>query len=54
MADEDDGGFTWMEARWVKDMWIQTFMGNGCQKDDQKHVSGDALYFYQDLKEDGG
>ena len=27
-------------------------MGNGCQKDEQKHVPGGGLYFYQDLKED--
>ena len=39
---------------WIKDRWIQTLIGNGCQKDDQKHVSGGGLYFYQDPKEDGG
>ena len=35
-------------------MWIQNLMGNGFQKDDQKHVSSDGIYKDQYPKEDGG
>ena len=38
----------------IKDRWRETFIGNGCQKDDQKHVSGDGIYQDQDSKEYGG
>ncbi len=46
------GGLYGWKGGWIKDRWMQIVMGNGCQKDEKKHVSSDGIYLYQDLKED--
>ena len=37
---------------WIGDRWKEAMMGKWMSRDDQKHISGDSLYVYQDPKKE--